>query len=115
MNANTAADRDGHRPRLDGNVHVAPAHSSVEFEVKHMMIATVRGRFRDSEGTIEAAEDIAHSRVSGVVRTGSIDTNEPTATPISDRPTSSTRNGIRRVSRRGIEYCAASDAVSVLG
>lgn len=60
-----------------GTWHVDPAHSSVEFEVKHMMIATVRGRFRDFEGTIEAAEDIANSRVHGVVKTGSIDTNEP--------------------------------------
>jgi polyisoprenoid-binding protein YceI len=59
-----------------GRWHVDPAHSSVEFEVKHMMIATVRGRFRDFEGTIEAAEDVAQSRVWGVVRTGSIDTNE---------------------------------------
>jgi polyisoprenoid-binding protein YceI len=60
-----------------GTWHVDPAHSSVEFEVKHMMIATVRGRFREFEGTIEAAEDIADSRVYGVVKTGSIDTNEP--------------------------------------
>jgi polyisoprenoid-binding protein YceI len=60
-----------------GTWHVDPAHSSVEFEVKHMMIATVRGRFRDFEGTIHAAEDIANSRVHGVVKTASIDTNEP--------------------------------------
>lgn len=43
-----------------------------------MMIATVRGRFRDFEGTIEAAEDISDSKVMGIVRTASIDTNEPT-------------------------------------
>ena len=60
-----------------GTWHVDPAHSSVEFEVKHMMIATVRGRFREFEGTIHAAEDIANSRVYGVVRTESIDTNQP--------------------------------------
>ncbi|MDX6401017.1 MAG: hypothetical protein QOF27_1623, partial [Gaiellaceae bacterium] len=39
--------------------HVDPTHSSVEFEVKHMMIATVRGRFKEFEGTIVAAQDIA--------------------------------------------------------
>ncbi|MGZ4415463.1 MAG: YceI family protein [Gaiellaceae bacterium] len=60
-----------------GKWHVDPAHSSVEFEVKHMMIATVRGRFKEFEGTIEAHEDVAHSRVYGVVKTASIDTNEP--------------------------------------
>jgi polyisoprenoid-binding protein YceI len=60
-----------------GTWHVDPTHSSVEFEVKHMMIATVRGRFREFEGTIEADEDISRSRVYGVVKTASIDTNEP--------------------------------------
>jgi polyisoprenoid-binding protein YceI len=54
-----------------------PDHSSVEFEVKHMMIATIRGRFREFEATIEAAEDIAFSRVYGAVKTASIDTNSP--------------------------------------
>jgi polyisoprenoid-binding protein YceI len=58
--------------------HVDPAHSSVEFEIKHMMIATVRGRFREFNGTIEAAENIDDSRVYGVVKAASIDTNEPT-------------------------------------
>ena len=58
--------------------HIDPAHSSVEFQIKHMMIATVKGRFTDFEGTIVAAPDIADSSVRGVVRTASVDTNEPT-------------------------------------
>jgi polyisoprenoid-binding protein YceI len=58
--------------------HVDPAHSSVEFEVKHMMIATVRGRFREFDGTIVAAADIAESRVYGSVQAASIDTNDET-------------------------------------
>jgi polyisoprenoid-binding protein YceI len=61
-----------------GTWHVDPAHSSVEFEVKHMMIATVRGRFNEFEGTIEAAEDINDSRVYGKVKAASIDTNDDT-------------------------------------
>jgi polyisoprenoid-binding protein YceI len=61
-----------------GTWKVDPAHSSIEFEIKHMMIATVRGRFREFEGTIEAAEDIADSRVYGTVKAASVDTNEPT-------------------------------------
>jgi polyisoprenoid-binding protein YceI len=61
-----------------GKWHVDPTHSSVEFEVKHMMIATVRGRFREFEGTIEAAEDINDSRVYGKVKAASIDTNDET-------------------------------------
>jgi polyisoprenoid-binding protein YceI len=61
-----------------GTWHVDPTHSSVEFEVKHMMIATVRGRFKVFEGTIEAADDIANSRVFGTVKAASIDTNDET-------------------------------------
>ena len=61
-----------------GTWHVDPAHSSVEFEVKHMMIATVHGRFREFDGTIEAAADINDSRVYGKVNAASIDTNDAT-------------------------------------
>jgi polyisoprenoid-binding protein YceI len=55
-----------------GTWKVDPTHSSVEFSIKHMMIATVRGRFKDFEGTIEAAEDSNDSKVVGVVRTAKI-------------------------------------------
>jgi polyisoprenoid-binding protein YceI len=57
-----------------GTWKVDPAHSSVGFEVKHMMIATVRGQFREFEGTIEAAEDPSDSRAWGSVKTATIDT-----------------------------------------
>jgi len=30
-----------------------PAHTNVEFAVKHLMIATVRGRFSDVTGTLK--------------------------------------------------------------
>jgi polyisoprenoid-binding protein YceI len=57
---------------------VDPAHSSVAFEVKHMMISTVRGLFREFDGTLEAAEDDpAHSRVRGTAKVASIDTGSP--------------------------------------
>lgn len=60
-----------------GTWKVDPAHSSVEFRVKHMMVSTVRGRFDEFEGTIEAAPDYHDSKVRGTVKTASIDTNEP--------------------------------------
>jgi hypothetical protein len=60
-----------------GTWHVDPAHSSIAFEIKHMMIATVRGRFNEFEGTIIAAEDIADSRAFGKVKAASIDTGQP--------------------------------------
>jgi polyisoprenoid-binding protein YceI len=59
-----------------GTWTVDPAHSSVEFRIKHMMISTVRGRFAEFEGTIEAAPDYHDSTVRGTVKTASIDTNE---------------------------------------
>jgi polyisoprenoid-binding protein YceI len=60
-----------------GTWKVDPAHSSVGFEVKHMMIATVRGRFTEFDGTIEAHEDLRESRVYGTVQVASIDTGHP--------------------------------------
>ena len=60
-----------------GTWSVDPAHSSVEFRVKHMMISTVRGHFADFAGTIEAAPDYHDSKVLGTVQTASVDTNEP--------------------------------------
>ena len=59
-----------------GTWTVDPAHSSVEFSVKHMGIANVRGRFSDFEGTLEMMEDLAASRVRGSVKVASIDTGE---------------------------------------
>lgn len=60
-----------------GTWKVDPAHSAVEFQAKHMMIATVRGRFSEFEGTIEAAPDINDSRAYGTVKVATIDTNQP--------------------------------------
>jgi polyisoprenoid-binding protein YceI len=42
-----------------------------------MKIATVRGHFKEFEGTIEAAEDLASSRAYGTVKVASIDTGNP--------------------------------------
>jgi polyisoprenoid-binding protein YceI len=55
---------------------VDPAHSSVEFSVKHMGIANVRGKFSEFEGTLEMKEDLAASRVRGSVKVASIATGE---------------------------------------
>jgi polyisoprenoid-binding protein YceI len=60
-----------------GTWTVDPAHSSVEFSVKHMMIATVKGRFTEFDGTLEVGEDAASAKVFGVIKVSSIDTHEP--------------------------------------
>lgn len=55
-----------------------PAHSSVEFSVKHMMMTTVRGRFKEVSATLTADE--ARPEGCGVeaeVATASVDTGSP--------------------------------------
>jgi polyisoprenoid-binding protein YceI len=53
--------------------NVDPAHSSVGFEVKHMGIATVRGRFGAFEGTIDATGSPV---LKGTVDVATIDTGD---------------------------------------
>jgi polyisoprenoid-binding protein YceI len=55
---------------------VDPAHSSVEFSVKHMGIANVRGRFAEFEGTLEVEADLTDCRAHGTVKAASIETGE---------------------------------------
>jgi polyisoprenoid-binding protein YceI len=52
-----------------------PAHSSVDFSVKHMMMTTVRGHFRNVHATLTGDRD--HAEAAGVeatIEVGSIDT-----------------------------------------
>jgi len=57
---------------------IDPVHSSVEFAVKHMMVSTVRGRFRDFEGVIHIdEEDPTRSWVTASIDAASIDTAQP--------------------------------------
>jgi polyisoprenoid-binding protein YceI len=58
-----------------GTWTVDPAHSNVEFSVKHLGIATVRGAFNEFEGSFEVGED-GTARARGTVSAASIDTNE---------------------------------------
>jgi polyisoprenoid-binding protein YceI len=60
-----------------GTWNVDPAHSSVEFRVKHLGIATVKGLFREYEGHIEIGDDVSSTRVYGKIKAASIDTGEP--------------------------------------
>jgi len=58
-----------------GTWRVDPIHSSVEFQVKHLGIATVKGQFREFEGTLEVGSEGAVAY--GTVKTASVDTREP--------------------------------------
>lgn len=56
---------------------VDPAHTLVEFSVKHMMITTVRGRFGTVEGAmVGEAADLSGATLTGTVDVASIDTRE---------------------------------------
>ena len=55
-----------------------PAHSSVEFSIKHMMMTTVRGRFKDVQGTLTADEEHPEGCcVDAEIQVASIDTGSP--------------------------------------
>lgn len=55
-----------------------PTHSSVEFAVKHMMMTTVRGRFKDVQATLTADEEHPEGCcVEARIQVASIDTGTP--------------------------------------
>lgn len=58
-----------------GTWTVDPVHSSVEFQVKHLGIATVKGQFTEFQGTLESGPDGA--KAYGTVKVASVDTREP--------------------------------------
>jgi len=54
---------------------VDPAHTTVEFSVKHMVITNVKGTFDDFEGTIMLDDkDLTKTSASGTIKTASIST-----------------------------------------
>jgi len=58
--------------------NVDPAHSSVNFGVRHMLVATTRGKFSDY--TVNASideEDPSKSRAEVIIKAASVDTGEP--------------------------------------
>ena len=59
-----------------GTWSVDPVHSTVGFSVKHLGIATVRGKFEDFEGTLEIGENDESARAYGTVQGVSINTGD---------------------------------------
>ena len=52
-----------------------PAHTSVQFSVRHLMVSTVRGAFGKVTGSVEADEkDLARSKIQATIDAASIDT-----------------------------------------
>jgi polyisoprenoid-binding protein YceI len=60
-----------------GQYSVDPAHSKVGFEIAHLVISSVEGRFTDFEGSVELAEKFEKSKVSASASIKSVDTGMP--------------------------------------
>lgn len=56
--------------------NVDPSHSRVGFVARHLMIAKVRGQFRDFSGTITVTDDPLESSVAASVDLSSVDTGD---------------------------------------
>lgn len=59
-----------------GTYEIDPSHSVVEFVVRHLGLAKVRGRFNEFTGVIEVGEDPTGSRVDVTIQAASIDTRD---------------------------------------
>jgi polyisoprenoid-binding protein YceI len=57
-----------------GTWNVDPAHTSIEFEAKHLMVAKVRGRFTDFEGALRIADDPTQSSLAVAIKASTLDT-----------------------------------------
>ena len=56
---------------------IDPSHSTVEFAVRHLMIATVKGRFGEFQGTVQMdVENPATAVVDVTIPAASVDTRE---------------------------------------
>jgi polyisoprenoid-binding protein YceI len=52
-----------------------PAHTSVQFSVRHLMVSTVRGAFGKLSGTVQVEEkDLTRSKIQATIDAASIDT-----------------------------------------
>lgn len=57
---------------------IDPAHTSVQFSVRHMMVSNVRGQLRKVSGTAHADDqDLTKSVIEATIDAASIDTGEP--------------------------------------
>jgi len=56
---------------------VDPTHSEIQFKVKHLMITTVTGYFREFSASVETeGQDFSTAKIEFEAKTGSVDTNQ---------------------------------------
>ncbi len=73
MTASTTIEIPGY---VVGTWDIDPAHSTVGFSVRHMMVSKVRGEFADATATITVAEDPLQSSVTATIHTASVTTGQ---------------------------------------
>ncbi|TDB65886.1 YceI family protein [Arundinibacter roseus] len=57
--------------------NIDPTHSEIQFKIKHLVISTVTGHFRQFEGTVETeGDDFATAAIRFSADTASVDTNQ---------------------------------------
>jgi polyisoprenoid-binding protein YceI len=62
---------------MKSTYQIDPAHSSVQFSIRHMMISNVRGSFSKVTGTVEYdPESLADSKVTAEIDVNSINTSD---------------------------------------
>ncbi len=71
----TAVGRD--RYPAAGAWEIDPAHTTVEFVARHLMVSKVRGRFDSFTGTIEIGEDVVDSVIEVDLDVTSLTTGSP--------------------------------------
>ncbi len=59
-----------------GTWELDPAHSSINFSVRHLMVSKVRGSFKSFRGSIIVADDPLQSAATAEIDTASIDTRD---------------------------------------
>ena len=64
-------------PLTAGTWQLDPAHSSVEFVVRHLGLSKVRGRFNRFDTTLEVGTDLTTSALRADIDLASVDTNNP--------------------------------------
>lgn len=57
---------------------IDPSHSEIEFQVRHLVISKVRGKFRSFDAEVEADnDDLTNAKITFEADADSIDTNNP--------------------------------------
>jgi polyisoprenoid-binding protein YceI len=67
---------DGATLPAAGTWVIDPSHSSINFKVRHVGLAKVRGRFAGFEGTVQVGEQPEDTRVNVTIDAASVDTKD---------------------------------------